>query len=344
MTGGGAAVVALVLTLAHCDASAPAAAAFGSDAATSACEPERGLLRAADVLAAEDPCRDWVAAVVGRVVRIQGGSGSVWTRATEAGTGLMTTAGHVLSRCTSTGAPRDQDGNCPELLAEPRDGQNVLRLTEADGEYQSLWSPAFALYNNFVPRAELYSPGIVPAHEVSVFVVDASRYAPWDQSVLTKAPAPEPAPLHDPQHTTTTPPTWAEVSAGARVLTLGYPFGEDGSQSTLMASAGRVLSQAQVDSEQTELRARADEEGMLAYAPEVEFFFRGRADAGMSGAGVFDENNRQVGIVVRGSLPHDGVQYVRALRMSYVHAKLEAAAAALDPDLRARVRRHLETN
>ena len=183
MTGGGAAVVAL--TLAHCDASAPAAAAFVADAATTACEPERGLLRAADVLAAEDPCRGWVAALVGRVVRIQGGSGSVWTRATEAGTGLMTTAGHVLSRCTSTGAPRDQDGNCPELLAEPRDGQNLLRLTEADGEYQSLWSPAFALYNDFVPREEMYSPRILPAHEVSVFVVDASRYAPWDHGSFT---------------------------------------------------------------------------------------------------------------------------------------------------------------
>lgn len=52
----------------------------------------------------------------------------------------------------------------------------------------------------------------------------------------------------------------------------------------------------------------------------------------------------RVRLAVRGSLPHDGVQYVRALRMSYVHAKVEAAAAAPDPDLRARVRHYLETN
>lgn len=316
----------------------------GAGSSDVGCGAERGALPVQDVLAnPQDPCRSWVDAVMGRAVRIVGGSGSIWTRKTAAATGLMTTAGHVLSRCTSEGAPRDTDGNCPALLAPPRDGLNQLRLTETDGGYRSRWSPAFALYNEFVPAGELYSTSIAPQHEVSIFVVDSSSYEPWDQTIVTDFPSSEPLTLYDTEGSSTAQPTWAEPSEGARVLALGYPFDERGQQTSLIASPGQVLGEGEARAALAELAVRGDEEGTLTYDPTVEFFFRGRAGAGMSGAGVFDEQRRQVGVLIRGSMPHGGAQYLRALRMSYVIGRIHSALARLDEPERASVAPYLES-
>lgn len=309
-------------------------------APTLACEPERGLVHAVDVLAAaNDPCRSWIVSTVGRATRVGGGSGSIWTRRTERGIGLMLTASHVLSRCTREGAPRDVDGNCPETTTEPKNGVTFLRLTEPGGVYASRSSSVFALYNNFMPASVISTPNLLPRHEVSLYVVDAPTFEPWDYLTM-----PEPVagllPLHDPGGLTLATPTWAEPESGARVLTLGYPI--DNHQSDLVAGFGRVLDDDEVATAQQYLRERGDEEGSVPYEPAVEFFYRGSGKAGMSGGGTFDEAGRQVGMVVRASQLETGDNYVRVVRMSHVVASLKRGLAALPPAERARIEPYLE--
>lgn len=47
-----------------------------------------------------------------------------------------------------------------------------------------------------------------------------------------------------------------------------------------------------------ELKAAGDEEGGIAYDPEAELIMEGHAVVGMSGSGLFDEEGRQVGVVI----------------------------------------------
>lgn len=314
-------------------------------AAPLACEPERGLLLVTDVLAdSAEPCRPWVNITFGHAVRVAssgGGSGSVWSRRTEHGTGLLLTASHVYSPCTANEeAPRDSDGNCFEGMTAPRNGVNLARLTEARGVYASRWSPMFALYNSFIPAELIGTPQILPRNEVSLYVVDATTYEPWDSAVTPPTTADALVPLYDPEGVTLTAPTWADPEAGARVLAFGYPA--DNGQRDLVAGVGRVLYEREVAAAQQYLRERGDEEGSVAYEPEVEFFYRGTGVRGMSGGGVFDEAGRQIGMMVRASQLDGGVNYVRAVRMSHVVSSLQAAFQRLPAEERARVRPYLE--
>ena len=85
-----------------------------------------------------------------------------------------------------------------------------------------------------------------------------------------------------------------------------------------------------------------DPEGSIAYDAEAEMIFEGAAAAGMSGGPVVDEQGRLVGVLVRASDDHDGVQYVRAVRMSYVASRVAAAFEALPIDAQLLVRVYLE--
>jgi hypothetical protein len=104
----------------------------------------------------------------------------------------------------------------------------------------------------------------------------------------------------------------------------------------------RVLDDAEVETALAALAAAGDEEGGIAYDPEAEMILEGHALVGMSGGGVFDEQGLQVGVMVRASTAEIGVQYVRAVRMSWVTARLEAAMAAAPPALAAAVAPYLE--
>ena len=62
----------------------------------------------------------------------------------------------------------------------------------------------------------------------------------------------------------------------------------------------------------------------------------------MSGGPVVDREGRLVGVMVRATDDHDGVQYVRAVRMSHVAAQLAGAFDALPGDLQDSVAGYLE--
>lgn len=94
---------------------------------------------------------------------------------------------------------------------------------------------------------------------------------------------------------------------------------------------------------QLALRDAGDEEGTLAYDPEVEIFVEGQAVAGMSGGAAFDVEGRLVGILVRASTADlGGPSYVRAVRMTFVTAELTRTFDTLDPASQDVVRTYLE--
>jgi hypothetical protein len=91
---------------------------------------------------------------------------------------------------------------------------------------------------------------------------------------------------------------------------------------------GQVLDDTQAAAAVEELAAAGDEEGSIAYDPEVEVFIEGEAAEGMSGGGAFDRNGRLVGILVRaGKTPTR--TFVRAVRLSHLLDELTTAAGAL---------------
>ncbi len=318
------------------------------------CSLERGLLDAAEVLAdPEDPCHPWLEPLHGRAVRVDrpGGSGSLWSRRTMYGTGIMTTAAHVLSPCWAYWSEQDDgeiasDGSCPQMFHDPEQvvPGAVIRIgAEGGGVPASWWSAHFALYNPFVPPDEYISPTGLPRYDVSVYAVDSQVFETYGTG-LGIVPEPivdAPLELHDPAGYTLATPTWAAATGGQIVLALGFPDTDGGGRS-LHASVGRVLDAIEAEQAIATLRDAGDEEGQIAYDGDAEFLFEGTAAPGMSGGGVFDEEGRQVGIIVRASFADIGVQYVRAVRMSYLVLEMERGFSSLPTERQIAVAPYLE--
>jgi hypothetical protein len=313
----------------------------------SACDLDRGLMPVDEVLDdAEDDCREWVEMLHGRAVRVDrgGGSGSIWSRRTEHGTALMTTAAHVLSPCWA--APGSE---CLETFHDPKlvTPEAGIRLASiGGGTPMSFWSAHFALYNPSTPAGELQAAEGRPRYDMAVYAVDSQVFEAWGTGLGIE---PEPIidallPLHDPEQLTLATPTWASANPGAAVLLLGYPALEDYDPRArqLHASVGRVLGDDEAEQAIEALRMAGDEEGNIPYDREAEFLFEGHALPGMSGGGVFDEDGLQIGIAVRASFAEIGVQYVRAVRMSYLVELMDAGFSSLTAEDQAAVGPYLE--
>jgi hypothetical protein len=112
-------------------------AAVRPDPVSRSCDVERGLMVVSDVLGHDgDACFAWIDGLHGRAARVVFGSGSVWSRRTQHGTGLLTTAAHVLTPC-------DGEGDCPD---GPRElggvsvvtflcGSATATVTTSDGDW-----------------------------------------------------------------------------------------------------------------------------------------------------------------------------------------------------------------
>jgi hypothetical protein len=285
----------------------------------------------ADTIASDDACAAWLDGVRGRVGAQGPGSFVVWDRRTEDQLALVASAMHTL------GAGWFADAGAPveEGLAPPG-SLGVLRLSfpPADGDLTlGTLSPLYDLYHPDVP-ADQHTVGmadIEPRHDFFVGLTDPQRIA-WSGTGPFLQPGPRepgPVPVYDPLEATTTPPTWAEAEPDAETLLVG--FAADGSESGSF-SIGAVLDDAAAEDAIDELAAAGDEEGSIPYDPEVEVLVAAAAAVGMSGGGLFDEQGQWVGVLVRGSTT-DGVgPYARAVRASYVVARLEAAHDALPDD------------
>jgi len=178
-----------------------------------------------------------------------------------------------------------------------------------------------------------------------VYAVDAQAFETWgfERPIVPEPIVDELLPLHDPEDLTRADATWASVEPGSAVLIVGYAREEPLNWPVrLFASVGRALADEEAVEALNLLKAAGDEEGDLPYDAEAEFLMEGQVAFEMGGSGVFDEHGRQVGVLVRSSFADIGVEYLRAVRMTYLVTQIEAAFDALPDEDRGRVAPYLE--
>ncbi len=306
-------------------------------------QPVAPLFSVAEAISDQDNLyREWLYKLQGRVTKNGGATASVWSLRTEAGTALIVSALHTLRE----GWLGPGGSLIEERLRDPAEQSGATRIflvKGEDGSVDSLASVLFILYNPEVPPEQSgnHLLDILPRHDFFVGVIDSQKVV---MEPLPGMPAPlshKPPVIFDPSDLTTVAPTYADVNPGDAVVLMGYPRTGD-FKGMLAASVGRVLSDTEAEDAIKELAALGDEEGGIAYDPEVEMIIEGHSVVGMSGAGVYDQEGRQVGILVRASYEYDGKQYVRAVRMTFVVARLMSAYEALSDTQRALVGPYLE--
>ena len=328
-SGGGAATTA-----------APASSEPTGPAARIDCRGVTDLFPGSVVLGYEDGwCRDWVDLARGRAVLGSTGSAALWSRRTGHGTALLVGAIHTLGEgwfgpagtavSASISDPGEQTG-IPRLFLPLPGGSGPDALASL---WYEVYRPDIAAERNGNRMQD-----VLPREDFYLAVTDT-------QKLDVSGPIPTPDPIvfgdvsvYDPLGVTLADPTYAAAEPGALVLLLGYP--NEGRE--LAGSVGRILDDEEATAAVAELGRAGDPEGAVAYDPEAEFVIEGAAVAGMSGGPVVDDQGRLIGMLVRASDVHDGVQYVRAVRMAYVVDRLAAALDALDPEARAAVAGYLE--
>jgi hypothetical protein len=234
-----------------------------------------------------------------------------------------------------------------ERLRDPTEmigATRIFLIKGEDGSVDSLASVLFILYNPEIPPEQSgnYLRNILPRNDFFLGVIDSQKV------VMEPFPS-EPAPLKhkspvifDPSNLTTIAPTYADADPGDTVILMGYPQVGD-LAGMLSASIGRVLNDREAEKAIKELAMLGDEEGSIAYDSEVEKIVEGHAVIGMSGGGVYDQEGRQVGILVRASNEYGDKQYVRFVRMTYVVSRLKSAFESLSSTKRDIVRQYLES-
>jgi hypothetical protein len=288
-------------------------------------KPTNSLFPVTDILADQDhPYHELVYNLQGRVVKNSHMSASVWSLRPEAGTALIVSAIHTLGEGYLGPGGSIIEERFIDPTAQP--GATRIYLIKEDGSLDSLASVLFILYNPEVPADQSgnYLRDILPRHDFFVGVIDSQKVV---MEPFPNAPEPlkhESPNIFDPIDLTTTEPTYAGATSGESVILMGYPQAEE-FEGGMAASIGRVLSNSEAEDAIMELLEFGDEEGGIAYDPEVEMIIEGFAVVGMSGGGVYNRNGQQVGILVRASNEWDGMQYVRAVRMTFVVDSLMAA-------------------
>ncbi len=335
-------MLALLLSVLH-GCPGGSSGGFGGGAPSPTCDDVTVLFSAEQVLAEPDgDCFAWVDAVHGRVVRQSVGSASIWSRRAEAGPGVLTGAVHTLG----VGWFGPEGTDIPERMSNPADTTGVPRLflflPDGSGP-DELASPLFDMYNPAIPADANHDAfrDLPPRNDFFVAVVDSQKL---DVGLLAPTPEPlvnETLPLYDPDGVTTAEPTHADPVVGELVLLMGFASTGD-LAGELAASVGRVLSDGEAAGVIEMLAGAQDEEGDIPYEPEVEMIIEAQAGTGMSGGAAFNRDGQQVGILVRASEVHGGTQYVRAIRMAYVVARLATAFDNLSPEDQAVLRQYLE--
>ncbi len=291
------------------------------------CDRVSGLFLVSEVTSTPDSCETWVEQSQGRAVQGSTGSASVWSRDTTNGTALIIGAVHTLGQ----GWFGAEGTEIAEAIADPAEQVGIprlyLRLPDGSGP-DAMASPWFGLYNPSIAavRNGNLMHDVLPREDFYVAVTDAQKL---DTSGLPPTPEPiggGPVPLFDPAELTVTQPTYGEARAGELVLMMGYA-NETG---RLTGSVGRILDDAEASAAVATLADLGDPEGNIAYDAEAEVIIEGIAVAGMSGGPVIDSEGRLIAVLVRASDDHDGVRFARAVRMTYVTARLDAAYGALD--------------
>ncbi len=294
-----------------------------------------------------EPCRAWLRSNVGRAGQSGFASGAIWSTGTKAQTGVFVSAVHTLGE-GQFGMP-GQD--VPEALIDPSalfpNGSpmslNRVRLVSETADLKPFITPLFLMFHPSIPGPQTLNglAGIQPRHDFYVAAIDGQALA-LDTTTGAKRLGSVPLVLFDPDDPARRSPTFAAASPGEPVLVIGVPR-TGPLEGTLAFSIGRILNDGEARTAIADLAALGDEEGTHAYDAEAELLFEGSALPGMSGSGLFNTHSQLVGVLVRGSEVHGERQYVRAVRMTYLVGRLQAAYEALSPSSQAQVSPFLET-
>ena len=277
------------------------------------------LLKTSSLIASA-PCFKWVESVWGRVHRVNGASGAIWSVNTGFGTGLSLTARHVFGD-----APEIPTSEIPSFLGLPGDptlANPFIFLPNLRGaQTDRLRNQAFRLFSPAVPPngyVDHYAL-ISPADDFVISVVTARKLA--EDQVSFSPPDQSPLSINDPLNLAFSMPTYDDPVSGSLVIILGYP--QDAAYSgELTYSVGQVLT----STEAKRLIQRDPEESKVPFDENVEFVIRARNLSGMSGGGSFNREGRYLGPIIRGNdEAADGIYFTRVVRMSHILKKLNQA-------------------
>ncbi len=308
------------------------------DDTTADCETVTALFAVGDLLASgSGPCFDWVGSVYGRAILDSIGTAVVFTRANQYQLGLMIGAMHTLGEGYFGAGGTD----LPETMSDPAEQSGVarLQLIPQNGSIELPYlSAMFFLFHPELPAEENNNQlqNILPRHDFYAGIVDSQLFEMGGAAPLPEPLVLAPLPLYDPLGLTIDDPVIRNPQDDEIVLFLGYPRDGDLAGS-LAAGAGRTLSNDEAEQVIAQLGTAGDVEGDIEYDPEVEFLIEGASVVGMSGSGVFDRDGNQIGLLVRASDVHDGTQYVRAVRLTFIMDSILSAFETLDPQDQDRV-------
>jgi hypothetical protein len=305
------------------------------------CHKGTGLFDVEKLLKEPDnPCYDWINKTYGRVLKSGTTSGVIWTTFTENNTALMISAIHTLG----VGWFQSEGLKIEEKFENPEQGAGFLRVflsSLGGGWARSNFKPMFLFFNPFVSGKE-NSNGmqyILPENDFFIAVLDSQEYD-YEQiinSISLNMEAPE---IYDPGNFLSSETLLDSPKDGELVLLLGYPrIGQNAGR--ISASIAKVKSDDEANSIISSLRNAGDLEGSIWYTPASEFIVEGNFPdliindlviEGMSGSGVFNQEGRLLGIVVRVTEVDIGAQYARIVRLPYIIGKMKDALKKLIPE------------
>ncbi len=280
-----------------------------------------GVLRIEDILQGND--QEMIALlnrVRGSVGKRGVGSKTVWSRKNEYGLGLYVSANHVYGLDTW----QNRDEKFIDIQHIENGGIfETSRLPPVSGDWKigDTLIADFPLYHPKISEGATNTT-ILPAEDFFLGIIDNQRVA---QALVAQTPGPlqtgQPLDMYDPEKRTTAGQTWAVPEPGEKAVMVGYPR-DQASYPNGAVAYGSVLSNAEALVKIDELKAAGDSEGSIPYNGDAEFFIEGKAIGGMSGGGVFNNQGRLLGIMVRASDKEGAPQIVRAVKMSHIRQTL----------------------
>lgn len=247
------------------------------------------------------------------------GSKTIWSRKNQYELGLYISANHVynLSGWNSRNAqffdPATENLGIFETSQIPPDNGDIALGNTLIADFPLM---------HFDISANATNTTIVPAEDFYLGILDNQRTA---QGPLPQHPdflqTDQPLQQYDPVNRTKADQTWNDPVAGENAIAVGYPQ-DRGNYPNGAVAYGKILSDAAAAECILQLKAAGDVEGDIPYDPGAEFFVASQAVAGMSGGGVFDEDGKLLGIMVRSSDTEGAPKIIRVVKVAYIRAKM----------------------
>ncbi|UNY99954.1 serine protease [Zhouia spongiae] len=249
------------------------------------------------------------------------GSKTLWSRKNDYGLGLYISANHVYGLNGWSSDDAEYFDTTAENLGifetsqmpPPNGGITLGDMLISDFPLMHFAISPSATNTTILPEEDFYI-GIIDNQRV-----EQSQFPQYPDLVNTNTPLE----MFDPENRSKADETWNTPDTGENVLALGYPQDSDTYPNGAVAY-GKVLSDSEAQEIITKLQEAGDPEGDIPYNSDAEFFIDAQGIAGMSGGGVFNSEGQLTGIMVRASDTENAPKIIRAVRISYIKAKMTA--------------------